>query len=173
MAFGALDQMSRDERAQIAVAVGLGVVIIGVAWYATSGGKWRGAFSTPDYGVTINPTCSDWEVTDDGRLQRAFGRFVDDQIAYGNIDPAQIAEGFLQLVSGGSCGTRIGVKTKTPKEALLLYVIYRDVLQELVIQQQLTQQMYLAKLTAGESWALEQGVNIDVLENVDELVRES
>lgn len=176
MAATALDfpgfSLTREEKIQIGVVTFAVVGVIGVTWWWSRGGSLWGRKTTGEgYGLTINPSCSDWSVSNPARLQASFGATVDQEIANGNLDPHSITSIFISKISGGNCRTYPS-DTESPKEALLYYSILRDVLEELVVQQQITDQDFEVKLTEARAWGLKQGLKSADFDNIEELIAE-
>ncbi len=167
---GALD-LTRDEKIQLivgaTVVVGIGVLtFVGFNRFAQAGQA-----PTKNYGIKINATCSDWEITNQSRLDATFEATLDQEIANGNLDAHSIANKFLGKISGNRC-KGFGTDAKTPREAMLYYIIFRDVLEELKAQDLIKDSTFSARLLEAQAWGIEQGVNPNDFDSLEELIRE-
>jgi hypothetical protein len=165
--------LTREEKIQIGVVTLAVVGVVGVTWWWSRGGGslFGPRASGEGYGLKINPSCSDWSVSNPARLQASFGATVDQEIADGNIDPHSIAQIFIAKVSDGHCRSYPN-ETQSPKEALLYYTVLRDVLEELVVQRQITEQTFEVKLTEARAWGLQQGLTNPDFDNIEDLIEE-
>lgn len=163
--------LTRTEKIQLGVALAAVVTIAGVAIYLRHGSLIPTTTSSkpPNYGIRINKSCSDYEVTDQARFEATFGVEVNDALASGELDPHAIVKRFLIKVSQGRCKGYPG-DTRSPNEALLYYTLLGDVLDEMLARRMISDQVYEANLLTTEGWAIGQGVAREDLDEYDDLL---
>lgn len=166
-----LETMTRDEKVQLAVGLS-GVVVIGVITVFVFTRSAQASIPSKNYGIKINATCSDWEVYNQARFEATFEQTLDMEIANGNLDAHDIAVKFLRKISSGRC-KGYGSQTTSPREAMLYYVIFRDVLQDLRHQNLIKESSFNARLLEAQAWGIEQGIEPDDFQSLEELISES
>jgi len=167
----ALD-LTRDEKVKLAVVSAAALAIVGVAIYMrNSGPVFTASSKPPDYGIKINPTCSEWTVTDKARLDATFGVELNDAIARGDLDPHKITAKFLSKISKGKCRSYPG-DTRSPAEALLYYTVLQDVATVLLERNQISEAIFDATILETEAWAIRQGVDREDLDDFEDIIDE-
>lgn len=155
---GLFDRLTPSDKRKLAWGLGgAALIATGVALL----GREKPKPKKRDYGIKINPLCSEWQVTDPVKLRAVQEEIYNRFIGQGITDPWTITSAFVGKIAP-QCRRPTPAKRpgemRNPGEAVFFYSAFVDTLCFLVDRHALSDEQAIAQARTAQGWAITQGV---------------
>lgn len=154
-------QLTRQEKKRLLQAAGVVGGVTVLTWWL---GRSKPKPKKIDYGLKVNPLCSEFVITDQSKLERTFDEQFEQFMDNGVSDPWTITAGFLAKVAP-QCRRPAKedspVQMRNPGETLLYFNTFVDVAFSLEANNVMSETARIAAITQAKAWAIQHGVSPD------------
>jgi len=138
--------------AGVVTVAAIGALIVGLA-------KADKPAPKKNFGITVGPQCSTYEVTDSATISETISRLVDNSAALGAIDPFAATSTWLRGAAG-QCKS-FPDQARNPGEASLYREIFLQIIETMRTKQLLSTEMHDTYVAMIDTWARAQGAEVE------------